>query len=134
MEAARTNARFLLAELRRDDGRLLRSWQDGRANLLPFDHVIDTAYDPYALVRNLWFQKRDYKVHGDAGPDDKDRASLPPSVTCSHPLSEPTTSTVRDFVGSRRMYPRCSSVFRWFCTVELELRPMATPISRTVGG
>ncbi len=27
MEAARTNARFLLAELRRDDGRFLRSWQ-----------------------------------------------------------------------------------------------------------
>jgi hypothetical protein len=31
MDAARENARFLLAELRRDDGRLLRSWQDGRA-------------------------------------------------------------------------------------------------------
>ena len=30
MDAARANARFLLAELRRDDGRLLRSWQDGR--------------------------------------------------------------------------------------------------------
>jgi uncharacterized protein YyaL (SSP411 family) len=29
MEAARTNARFLLANLRRDDGRLLRSWQAG---------------------------------------------------------------------------------------------------------
>jgi uncharacterized protein YyaL (SSP411 family) len=27
MEAARTNARFLLAELRRDDGRFLRSWR-----------------------------------------------------------------------------------------------------------
>jgi uncharacterized protein len=33
MDAARTNARFLLRELRRDDGRLLRSWQDGRAHL-----------------------------------------------------------------------------------------------------
>jgi uncharacterized protein YyaL (SSP411 family) len=29
MEAARTNVRFLLAELRRPDGRLLRSWQAG---------------------------------------------------------------------------------------------------------
>jgi uncharacterized protein YyaL (SSP411 family) len=36
MDAARTNARFLLRELRRDDGRLLRSWQDGRANLLAY--------------------------------------------------------------------------------------------------
>ena len=29
MDAARTNARFLLDELRRPDGRVLRSWQDG---------------------------------------------------------------------------------------------------------
>jgi uncharacterized protein YyaL (SSP411 family) len=36
MEAARVNARFLLANLRRADGRLLRSWQDGRANLLAY--------------------------------------------------------------------------------------------------
>jgi uncharacterized protein YyaL (SSP411 family) len=36
MEAARTNAHFLLGALRRDDGRLLRSWQDGRANLLAY--------------------------------------------------------------------------------------------------
>ena len=36
MDAARTNARFLLDEMRRDDGRLLRSWQDGRANLLAY--------------------------------------------------------------------------------------------------
>ena len=33
---ARTNAHFLLDEMRRDDGRLLRSWQDGRANLLAY--------------------------------------------------------------------------------------------------
>jgi uncharacterized protein YyaL (SSP411 family) len=36
MEAARVNARFLLNELRRDDGRLLRSWQDGRARHLAY--------------------------------------------------------------------------------------------------
>jgi len=40
-----------------------------RADLLRFDHVIDTAYDPYALVRNFWFQRRDHKVHGDGRPD-----------------------------------------------------------------
>jgi uncharacterized protein YyaL (SSP411 family) len=41
MDAARTNARFLLRELRRDDGRLLRSWQGGRAHLLAYaeDHA-----------------------------------------------------------------------------------------------
>jgi uncharacterized protein YyaL (SSP411 family) len=47
MEAARTNARFLLRELRRADGRLLRSWQDGRANLLAY------AEDYAALLEAL---------------------------------------------------------------------------------
>jgi phospholipid-binding lipoprotein MlaA len=44
---------------------------NGRANLLPFDHVVDTAYDPYGLVRNIWFQKRDHKVLVEGLPDDK---------------------------------------------------------------
>jgi phospholipid-binding lipoprotein MlaA len=44
---------------------------NGRANLLPFDRTIDTAFDPYAFVRNAWFQRREYKVHGDAVSDDK---------------------------------------------------------------
>ncbi|MET0628279.1 MAG: thioredoxin domain-containing protein [Acidimicrobiia bacterium] len=41
MDAARTNARFLVQELRRDDGRLLRSWQGGRAQILAYaeDHA-----------------------------------------------------------------------------------------------
>src|SRR5205823_13875584 len=36
MDAARRNARFLLTELRRDDRRLLRSWQEGRVNHLAY--------------------------------------------------------------------------------------------------
>jgi uncharacterized protein len=47
MEAARVNARFLLSELRRDDGRLLRSWQDGRARHLAY------AEDYAALLEAL---------------------------------------------------------------------------------
>jgi phospholipid-binding lipoprotein MlaA len=42
---------------------------NGRAKLLPFDQAIDTAYDPYAFVRNVWFLRRDYKVHGDSEPE-----------------------------------------------------------------
>ena len=42
---------------------------DGRANLLSYDKAIDTAYDPYALVRNIWFQRRDNKVLGDSVPE-----------------------------------------------------------------
>jgi hypothetical protein len=47
MDTARTNARFLLEHLRRDDGRLLRSWQEGRANLLGY------AEDYAALLEAL---------------------------------------------------------------------------------
>ena len=47
MGAARRNARFLLTELRRDDRRLLRSWQDGRANHLAY------AEDYAALLEAL---------------------------------------------------------------------------------
>jgi phospholipid-binding lipoprotein MlaA len=36
---------------------------DTRANALPSDNVINTAFDPYAFVRSAWFQLRDYKVH-----------------------------------------------------------------------
>lgn len=47
MDAARHNARFLLTELRRDDGRLLRSWQDGPAHHLAY------AEDYAALLEAL---------------------------------------------------------------------------------
>ena len=47
METARANARFLLDELRRDDGRLLRSWQNGRARILGY------AEDYAALLEAL---------------------------------------------------------------------------------
>jgi uncharacterized protein YyaL (SSP411 family) len=47
MDGARRNARFLLSELRRDDGRLLRSWQDGRAHQLAY------AEDYAALLEAL---------------------------------------------------------------------------------
>ena len=37
---------------------------DDRANALPTDSILDSAYDPYAFVRSAWFQHRAYKVHG----------------------------------------------------------------------
>ncbi|HMF83848.1 MAG TPA: thioredoxin domain-containing protein [Acidimicrobiia bacterium] len=47
MDAARGNVRFLLTQLRREDGRLLRSWQDGRAHHLAY------AEDYAALLEAL---------------------------------------------------------------------------------
>ncbi|MGH8211073.1 MAG: MlaA family lipoprotein, partial [Steroidobacteraceae bacterium] len=43
---------------------------DGRARLLPFDKALETAYDPYAFLRNIWFQRRERKVHGDSEPEE----------------------------------------------------------------
>lgn len=36
---------------------------DTRAEALPSDSTVDSAYDPYGFVRSAWFQLRDYKVH-----------------------------------------------------------------------
>ena len=38
---------------------------DQRAQALPSDNAVESAYDPYAFVRSAWFQLRDYKVHGE---------------------------------------------------------------------
>jgi phospholipid-binding lipoprotein MlaA len=46
------------------DGLMAGGKVDGREKVLPYDKVIDAAFDPYAMVRDVWFQKRDYKVHG----------------------------------------------------------------------
>jgi uncharacterized protein YyaL (SSP411 family) len=53
MEAARRNATFLLREMRRDDGRWLRSWQDGRASILAY------AQD-YAALLEAWCTLAEY--------------------------------------------------------------------------
>jgi phospholipid-binding lipoprotein MlaA len=40
-----------------------------RAGLLDTDRVIDSAYDPYAFLRNAWLQRREYQVHGGSAPE-----------------------------------------------------------------
>ncbi|MFO7591764.1 MAG: thioredoxin domain-containing protein [Acidimicrobiia bacterium] len=80
MDAARVNARFLLRELRRDDGRFLRSWQDGRASIVAYaeDHgallealctlaeVDDVAWltDARVVADELLARFRDDEHHG----------------------------------------------------------------------
>jgi phospholipid-binding lipoprotein MlaA len=49
-----------------------------RAQLLDTDAVIDQAYDPYALVRNAWLQRREYQVRdGDVAPGGDEDAPPP---------------------------------------------------------
>jgi phospholipid-binding lipoprotein MlaA len=45
---------------------------DARARLLPYDKLINSAYDPYAFIRNAYLQNRDFKVHGSAAHSDED--------------------------------------------------------------
>ncbi|HEY6453425.1 MAG TPA: VacJ family lipoprotein [Steroidobacteraceae bacterium] len=55
---------------------------DHRASLLPEDKFIDQSFDPYAFIRNVWLQRRDYEVHGDRAPevppDEPPEDQLPP--------------------------------------------------------
>ncbi|MBV9315955.1 MAG: VacJ family lipoprotein [Gammaproteobacteria bacterium] len=44
---------------------------DRRAALLPLDATIQSAYDPYAFVRNAYLQNRDFKVRGDQPQDEE---------------------------------------------------------------
>lgn len=37
-----------------------------RAELLPADPLVESAYDPYALARSVYLQRRDFRVNGDA--------------------------------------------------------------------
>jgi phospholipid-binding lipoprotein MlaA len=45
-----------------------------RSDLLNTDRVIDTAYDPYAFVRNAWLQRRDFHVHDGQLPPEPEPA------------------------------------------------------------
>jgi phospholipid-binding lipoprotein MlaA len=44
---------------------------DRRSQLLSVDQTLENAFDPYVLVRSVWFQRREYKVHGDSQPPEQ---------------------------------------------------------------
>jgi phospholipid-binding lipoprotein MlaA len=58
---------------------------DLRTGLLDEDKLLDSSYDPYAFVRNVWLQRREYLIHGDsaAAPEEPfppdDGAGAPPA-------------------------------------------------------
>ncbi len=45
------------------------SFVNRRAELLPFDSSVDSAYDRYAFVRDAWLQRREYQVKDGDVPD-----------------------------------------------------------------
>jgi phospholipid-binding lipoprotein MlaA len=46
---------------------------DRRSRLLPLDATLQSAYDPYAFIRNAYLQNRDFKVHGGAAPNEEEQ-------------------------------------------------------------
>jgi phospholipid-binding lipoprotein MlaA len=44
---------------------------DRRAGLLDEDRILDRSYDPYAFLRNVYLQRRDYQIHGDQPPEEQ---------------------------------------------------------------
>jgi phospholipid-binding lipoprotein MlaA len=51
---------------------------DFRSRLLDTDHLVYEAYDPYAFLRNVYLQRRDFKVYGGQSPseDEQERKLL----------------------------------------------------------
>jgi phospholipid-binding lipoprotein MlaA len=45
---------------------------DKRAGLLDTDAMIDSAYDPYAFLRNAWLQRREYQVRDGKVPPEEE--------------------------------------------------------------
>jgi phospholipid-binding lipoprotein MlaA len=46
---------------------------DGRAQLLSVDKTLDSSYDPYAFVRNVYLQHRDFMVNGGVATEQQDQ-------------------------------------------------------------
>ena len=46
---------------------------DTRARLLSLDRLLDSAYDPYAFMRNAYLQRRDFKVNGGQSASEDER-------------------------------------------------------------
>ena len=46
---------------------------DRRARLLPLDATLDSAYDPYAFVRNAYLQQRDFMVGGSGSQNEEEQ-------------------------------------------------------------
>jgi phospholipid-binding lipoprotein MlaA len=51
---------------------------EARTQLLDTDYVVDSAYDPYAFVRNAWLSRREYLIHDGNVPAEEAPLEEPP--------------------------------------------------------
>jgi len=72
---------------------------DHRAGLLDQDKYIDQSFDPYAFIRNVWLQRREYQIHGDQTqtpeemfPDDASDAAGNPTPAAAAPATPATSA------------------------------------------
>jgi phospholipid-binding lipoprotein MlaA len=77
-----TTPRTYLLSTNADLGLSVVGVVDKRAGLLDTDEMIDSAYDPYAFLRDAWLQRREYQVRDGKVPSDEeikddDRQSTP---------------------------------------------------------
>ena len=56
-----------------DYGTYLLEKVDARSRLLGTDQALDSAYDPYAFMRNAYLQYRDFKVSGGSAESEEER-------------------------------------------------------------
>jgi len=56
-----------------DYGLYLLEVIDSRSRLLDATKLLESAYDPYAFMRNAYLQNRDFKVNGGRGQSEEDR-------------------------------------------------------------
>ena len=63
---------------------------DRRARLLPLESMIEGAFDPYAVIRNAYLDRREYQVRdGNVEPDDLELEDWPDEEPADEPPSDP---------------------------------------------
>lgn len=78
---------------------------DRRAELLSIDPSIDAAYDPYAFVRNVWLQRREYQVRDGAVPDDPPPEEFEDPELLEDPENQPAPDAVAGSSSETSLMP-----------------------------
>jgi phospholipid-binding lipoprotein MlaA len=78
---------------------------DRRVELLSIDPSIEAAYDPYAFVRNVWLQRREYQVRDGAVPDDPPPEELEDPELLEDPEDQPAPEAVAGSSSETSLMP-----------------------------
>jgi phospholipid-binding lipoprotein MlaA len=78
---------------------------DRRVELLSIDPSIEAAYDPYAFVRNVWLQRREYQVRDGDVPDDPPPDELEDPELLEDPEDQPAPDAVAGSSSETSLMP-----------------------------